>query len=168
MKKLLWSIFFTSGEMHPMKKTVQLAYAATFAALMAIPALQAEDGICHRCEVIRENNKSHQNFEYYDDYLKSQNCGQQPASCAPAAKNVEAPKPVTPPKKEVPAPQKSPATAQPAPASKAPAGDANKVPANQANKAPATQAPASPAPVKSNGAGNGAPQGNVPPSAKSN
>lgn len=29
--------------------------------------------VCHHCEEIREYNaKYHQNFEYYDDYLKSQ------------------------------------------------------------------------------------------------
>lgn len=35
--------------------------------------LDGEEPVCHRCEEIREYNaKYHQNFEYYDDYQKTQ------------------------------------------------------------------------------------------------
>ncbi|HEV8051721.1 MAG TPA: hypothetical protein VGP47_04435 [Parachlamydiaceae bacterium] len=34
----------------------------------------AEEPVCHHCEDIREYNaEHHQNFEYYDQYLKSNN-----------------------------------------------------------------------------------------------
>lgn len=35
-------------------------------------SLSAEEPVCHHCEDIREYNaKYHENFEYYDDYLKT-------------------------------------------------------------------------------------------------
>lgn len=35
-------------------------------------SLKADEPVCHHCEDIREYNaKYHENFEYYDDYLKA-------------------------------------------------------------------------------------------------
>lgn len=40
---------------------------------MTIISLNSNEPVCHRCEEIREYNaEHHQNFDYYDDYLKSQ------------------------------------------------------------------------------------------------
>jgi hypothetical protein len=37
----------------------------------AAPSFAEEAPVCHRCEEIREYNaKYHENFEYYDDYVK--------------------------------------------------------------------------------------------------
>ena len=37
----------------------------------AAPSFAGEEPVCHHCEEIREYNaKYHENFEYYDDYLK--------------------------------------------------------------------------------------------------
>jgi hypothetical protein len=72
-----------------MKKTTPFFCALTLATAIAVPALYAEDGICHRCEVIREQNKtSHHNYEYYEDYLKSEGKeGQVHTPAAPVTKN---------------------------------------------------------------------------------
>jgi hypothetical protein len=59
-----------------------------FATAVAAVGIYAEDGICHRCEVIREQNKTqHHNYEYYEDYLESEGKGLQ-TSNAPAVKNT--------------------------------------------------------------------------------
>lgn len=37
-------------------------------------SLNGQEAVCHRCEEIREYNaENHQNFDYYDDYLKANN-----------------------------------------------------------------------------------------------
>jgi hypothetical protein len=42
-------------------------------AFFSIVIVHATGSVCHHCEDIREYNaKFHQNFEYYEDYLKSQ------------------------------------------------------------------------------------------------
>lgn len=39
--------------------------------------LFADEAVCPRCEEIREYNAAHhQNYEYYEDYLKGQFCPQ--------------------------------------------------------------------------------------------
>lgn len=44
--------------------------------LFLLPAILLAEPVCKKCEVIREYNKSHPgDFEYYDDYLKSQKNG---------------------------------------------------------------------------------------------
>lgn len=54
-----------------MKKIALVAFS--FAAAGATSCF-AEEPVCHHCEDIREYNAAnHQNFEYYDDYLKSSN-----------------------------------------------------------------------------------------------
>lgn len=46
---------------------------------MAAASLHGSDGgICLHCEEIREDNKvNHKNYEYYEDYLKDQQKGEQ-------------------------------------------------------------------------------------------
>lgn len=66
MKKLMLSLFF-------------------MAPLISIAA-HAEEAVCHRCEEIREYNKTHhKNYEYYEDYLKD--C-EAPTMCKPEKKPV--------------------------------------------------------------------------------
>lgn len=72
------------------------------------------DGICHKCEEIREyNSKHHKDYEYYDEYQKdcSRGCSapdiapiaRQPASTTQAPVNAQPEaKPVTPPKPAAP------------------------------------------------------------------
>lgn len=44
---------------------------ALFAVTANFTFVQGDDGVCKKCEVIREYNKTHhKNYEYYDDYLK--------------------------------------------------------------------------------------------------
>lgn len=39
-----------------------------------------EEPVCHKCEIIRENNKKHPgDYEYYEDYLKHQKEDAKPA-----------------------------------------------------------------------------------------
>lgn len=50
-----------------------LSVVATVICSTVIVYSHAEGAVCHHCEDIREYNaKYHQNYEYYDDYLKSQ------------------------------------------------------------------------------------------------
>lgn len=52
-------------------KNMDLALIVVFTALTF--SLKAGEPVCHHCEEIREYNaKHHENFEYYEDYLKSQ------------------------------------------------------------------------------------------------
>jgi hypothetical protein len=52
-----------------MNKTI-FTFLSAACALMT--CLSAEEGVCHRCEEIREANKHKVNpYVYYDDYLKA-------------------------------------------------------------------------------------------------
>lgn len=47
-------------------------FAAALLGLTAAAFLHAEEPVCHHCEEIREYNAAHhQNYEYYEDYLKT-------------------------------------------------------------------------------------------------
>lgn len=74
------------------------------------PSSYADEPVCHRCEEIREYNKTHhQNFEYYEDYLKSEEAGAPPTMC-PAPKQLHpGPKPIKPPKNNAKKPLSAPA-----------------------------------------------------------
>lgn len=55
------------------RKTIQLFLAAATAASAGSLTLFAEGEICHKCAIIREENKTknfNDGFVYYEDYLK--------------------------------------------------------------------------------------------------
>ena len=57
--------------MKSIKKIALLTFSITAA---ATTSCYAEEPLCHHCEDIREYNAAnHQNFEYYDEYVKSKN-----------------------------------------------------------------------------------------------
>lgn len=63
--------FIFEVRMKSMKKIVLTTFYITAATTSSI---FAEEPVCHHCEDIREYNAAnHQNFEYYDEYLKSNN-----------------------------------------------------------------------------------------------
>lgn len=52
-----------------MKKTLIFGFVCL--TVFSFANAVAEEKVCHRCEQIREYNKDHhQNYEYYEDYLK--------------------------------------------------------------------------------------------------
>lgn len=82
-----------------MKMMRQLAYASIL--LVNVSSVIASEPVCHKCEVIREENKHKVcEYEYYEDYLKAtQGSAEKPKEeSAPATK---APKKVRTPKQEV-------------------------------------------------------------------
>lgn len=56
-------------------------------------ALHAEGAVCHKCEEIREYNKTHhKNYDYYEDYLKEvQEGGCTGPGCAPKTEESKSP-----------------------------------------------------------------------------
>lgn len=55
--------------------------------LLLLPTLLLAEPVCKKCEVIREYNKEHPgDFEYYDDYLKSQKASEVKEAPKPAEK----------------------------------------------------------------------------------
>lgn len=51
-----------------LKQAFLIAFSLSCVAL----TLNGDEPVCHRCEEIREYNaKYHENFEYYDEYLKN-------------------------------------------------------------------------------------------------
>ena len=56
-----------------MKSIKKLSLVTLSLSILATLSLNGDETVCHRCEEIREYNaEHHQNFEYYDDYLKTQ------------------------------------------------------------------------------------------------
>lgn len=54
-------------------KAIQLSLATAIVTSVAPFPLFAEEAICHKCEIIREENKKknfNDGFVYYEDYLK--------------------------------------------------------------------------------------------------
>lgn len=45
---------------------------AACAAVLSFQTISAQEAVCHRCEEVREYNaEHHKNFEYFEDYVKS-------------------------------------------------------------------------------------------------
>lgn len=73
-----------------MKQTSRITVSIIMISFAGASFLHSGDGICHRCEEIREYNKTHhQNYEYYEDYLREQSraCA---TPCAPNGESAEA------------------------------------------------------------------------------
>jgi hypothetical protein len=60
-----------------------------FLGVLSIFSLNADEGpVCHHCEEIRlYNAKHHHNYEYYEDYLKSEGAANKTADVQPVKKN---------------------------------------------------------------------------------
>ena len=60
---------------------------------LSISFLNADEGpVCHHCEEIRlYNAEHHHNYEYYEDYLKSEGAAHKTAEAQPIKKNSSSP-----------------------------------------------------------------------------
>lgn len=51
---------------------IKVIFSLIFTLICAGKILHAGDGVCHKCEVIREENKKKVNpYEFYEDYRKA-------------------------------------------------------------------------------------------------
>lgn len=63
---------------------------------LATLSLNGDEPVCHHCEEIREYNaKYHENFEYYDEYVKTHEDKGQKAAAVPSADQVRKETPST-------------------------------------------------------------------------
>lgn len=62
-------------------KTVMTVFQLSFFICASIATFKvvAEEGVCKKCEIIREENKHKVNpYEYYEDYLKAEKRNEKP------------------------------------------------------------------------------------------